>query len=348
MTTHVVREGYWLCPYCSGRNRGPVRDCTGCGAPRGDDVPFRYDESAAEVTDAARLSEARLGADWVCPSCDTANRGDSASCANCGGARADGKALPTGFRPEPAPAAPLPVTAPPAGRRRLRNVLLAAALVGGGGFFAMRGRETTLEVTGRSWERTVEIEAIRTVRESGWEGELPAGARPVSRTRAIHHHDTVVVGSRSVTREVEERVQAGTRRVKTGTRDLGNGYFEDVYEDEPVYETRTKRVTEEEPVTEQRPVWRTKVTFDIDRWTPLRTERAAGDGATNPAGPDPRLAPGEREGKRSEACRLVLADRKGKSWTKEVPCADFPAWTPGRRATARVGPLGGPGELAAE
>jgi hypothetical protein len=48
--------------------------------------------------------------------------------------------------------------------------------------------------------------------------------------------------------------QVGTRRVKAGHRDLGNGFFEDVYSDEPI--------------CRERPVYRTRVAYDVQRWLP--------------------------------------------------------------------------------
>jgi hypothetical protein len=49
----------------------------------------------------------------------------------------------------------------------------------------------------------------------------------------------------------------GAEQVKAGRRDLGNGFFEDVYRDEPIYR--------------ERPVYRTRVSYDVQRWVPDRS-----------------------------------------------------------------------------
>jgi hypothetical protein len=132
--------------------------------------------------------------------------------------------------------------------RRFRPVaavvlLLVVALVVAAAHFGLRRSEETVTVAGFEWERKVAVEAWRTVRERAWEGSVPSQARVVSRRQEVHH---------------TERDQVGTRRVKAGTRDLGNGFFEDVYRDEPVYR--------------ERPVYRTRVTYELPeaRWATLQ------------------------------------------------------------------------------
>jgi hypothetical protein len=83
----------------------------------------------------------------------------------------------------------------------------------------------------------------------------------------------------------------GTRRVKVGTRDLGNGYFEDVYENQPVYR--------------EQPVYQVKVRYEIDRWVEARTEVARGSDHS-PAWPRLSLSARQREAKRSESYVVLL------------------------------------------
>ncbi len=307
----AVREGKWRCPYCSGVNRGSALACGGCGATRDKDVTFFLEEDAEEVTDEGRLARARAGADWLCNFCGDSNTPDRDHCRNCGAEK--GTAPSRAVREVPL-ASPLP---PPSARteaarpspRRFHpvvaGVLLAlVALVVLAAYLGLRRTEETLTVAGFEWERHVAVESWRTVREQAWEGSVPAGARVVSRRPEVHHTD-------------HERV--GTRRVKSGHRDLGNGFFEDVYRDEPIYRDR--------------PVYRTRVTYDVERWMPDRTVRASGqDHAAR--WPDPALRTGEREASRGEKLVVVLSGRK--TYRMELPEARWAALQPGQSLSAMI------------
>jgi hypothetical protein len=262
--------------------------CSGCGATRDADVRFFLEDDAPEVVDEAMLARARAGADWLCRFCGSSSPPTQARCRSCGAERGDAASRPVGLvMPQPAPAAAAAAPAAPLASRpsRLGRVLVLALLLVLGlcavaGYFAFRKTEETLTVAGFEWERSVAVEAYRTVREQAWEGELPGAARVVSRKREVHHH---------------EREQVGTHRVKVGTRDLGNGFFEDVYEERPEYR--------------ERPVYRTRLTFDVEKWVPDRTLQAKGSDHS-PAWPEVVLARGEREGRRQESYVALLQGRK--------------------------------------
>ena len=285
--------------------------CAGCGATRDKDVAFFLDEDAEEVTDEARLARARAGADWLCRFCGDSNTPDRDHCRNCGAEK--GTAPSRAVReiplesPMPPPAAR--AASSPAPRRRfppvVAGVLLAlAALVVLAAYLGLRRSDETLTVAGFEWERHVAVEAWRTVREQAWEGSVPSGARIVSRRQEVHHTE-------------HERV--GTRRVKSGHRDLGNGFFEDVYRDEPVYRDR--------------PVYRPRLTYDVERWIPDRTVRASGQDHA-PRWPDPGLRSGEREASRGEKLVVVLSGKK--TYRMELPEARWAALQPGQSLSAVI------------
>jgi hypothetical protein len=218
--------------------------------------------------------------------------------------------------PPVAPLAAVPPETPPAGHPRLKRGCQIGCL----GLVALvflfwligRPRERVLTVAGHRWERTVGVEELRTVTEEGWEGELPAGARSLSSRRELHHQNRIQIGTETRTRTVSERVQTGTERVKVGTRDLGNGYFEDVYEDRPVYEDRDHEETYQEPVYREDPVYRMKHRYEVDKWMPAREAKAGGTDLS-PVWPDTRLAPKQREGRRTEVYEVLFDDREGDS-----------------------------------
>jgi hypothetical protein len=133
---------------------------------------------------------------------------------------------------------------------------------------------------------------------------VPSGARVVSRSREVHH---------------SEREQTGTERVKVGTRDLGNGFFEDVYEDRPVYS--------------ERPVYRERITYEVERWVSERTERAEGRDRS-PRWPAPRLRANEREAGRRERYYVVLQGED--TYRMDLPQSRWSSLVQGQSLTAVV------------
>jgi hypothetical protein len=102
-----------------------------------------------------------------------------------------------------------------------------------------------------------------------------------------------------------------------GTRDLGNGYFEDVYEDRPVYDEVESTETYQEPVYRQVPVYRMRYSFTIDEWQTLREEKSTGEDLA-PYWPDTDLADGEREGERRESYTVIFRAPDGETFEQEV------------------------------
>lgn len=342
----AIREGAWDCPHCGRkRNRGPEKYCGGCGAPRGEDVPFYLPEDARVVADEAELQRAKAGPDWTCNFCEADNPSTNAFCSSCGASKDGAPARPvvehrTDAAPAPPPQ-PLQAAPPPPGKQR---VLTRGCGIGCLGlvllvlFFGWLGRprEKTLTVAGFGWERAVEVEEMRTVQEEGWQDALPAGARSLSSSREIRRYNKVQIGTETKTRTVTERVQTGTERVKVGERDLGNGYFEDIYEDRPVYEEQSREETYEEPVYREDPVYGVKVRYEVDKWVKVRDAKLAGDDRS-PRWPEPELRVNERMGKRAESYVVRLVGPDGKSYTYKPPNeTDWRSFEPGREYKAMV------------
>jgi hypothetical protein len=355
----AIREGAWDCPSCGRkRNRGPAKFCGGCGAPRGADVKFYLPDDAPVVTAADELARAQAGPDWTCAYCQGDNPADAGFCSGCGATK-DGKPRPVissrDAPPPPLPPLPpLPLTSPaaqspaPAGRG---GKVAKGCGIGCLGLLALiavfwflgRPKEAELTVAGFRWERAVRIEAMKTVEEEAWEGAVPSGARVLSTRKELHHTDKIQVGSQRKTRSVSEQVQTGTERVKVGTRDLGNGYFEDEYEDRPVYQSRSHEESYDEPVYREQPVYADKVRYEIDKWVPAREEKLS-RGDRSPAWPElpaGALGPAERAGPRREVYEVIFRGKDGVTHVWKAP--GEAAWRrlePGRSYRVKLWPDG--------
>lgn len=316
----AVYEGAWDCPSCgTERNRGPHKHCPACGAGRGADVEIYLPKDAREVQDEAELSRAQAGPDWTCAYCQVDNLATAQFCVNCGAGQdgsAPRKVTETLFE-QPATAPPPAPGCKPNTKKLLLGcvgfpILMFLLLL----WMAMPTR-ADLTVLGHSWQRIIQTEEYKNVSESDWEGSVPSGATKVRESRELHHTDKIQTGTTTKTRTVSERVQVGTERVKTGTRNKGNGYFEDVYENRPKYENKTRTETYQEPVYRDEPVYRTKVYYTIWKWTAGNDVNAQGEGL-NAAWPTFRPDDKHREKARVQRYLIKLADKKQKNYTYET------------------------------
>ncbi|HEX2077171.1 MAG TPA: Ran-binding zinc finger domain-containing protein [Longimicrobium sp.] len=361
----------WVCEHCGASNRATVTDCAGCGAPRGSSPTQRVvdyknaDVPRGEATPAPRPQPAAAPAPAPPP-----------------------KPQPLAARPAQKAAAPKkkkaakkpsgPPRKPLTPRETLRACgcvsLMAIVLV----FLVVSAVRAVLNrlpvggedlrtavVEAKHWERSAIVEQRRLVDGEGW--QLPDSAQVVRRERRFHHNDSEVIGYRTVsrqvprtervqdgtvtrTREVDERVQVGTREYVCGQRDLGNGYFEDIECEEPVYETRTRTetyeepryrevthyetVTERVPITRPVPIYQTYYTWRVPQWNPVDTVRLQGD-ATHPAWPaDTLLRRGQRWGPRQDRYTLTLR-QAGQRRTIPISLLQWPLYRPGQRLAVR-------------
>jgi hypothetical protein len=313
----AIREGKWKCSYCGGVSLGRDVKCTQCGQPRGKDVKFFLDEGAAEVTDQNLMSQAKSGADWTCAFCSTNNRGNETRCRQCGAERGTSPSLQEKIVSQTPPSPGGEPQQTPAPRRRLSPLatvglvvgLVAVAVVMYFLFFSTT--EKTGVVQRGEWQRTIVVEEYMWVTHTDWQDKMPAGAT-VLRTWQEKYGT--------------EKIQTGTERRKTGTKDMGNGYFEDVYEDVPVYT--------------ERDVYKNKVEYRIQEWVETRSPTVRGDLSASPSWPVVTLASGEREKRREESAAVYfLVDDK--QYRSSVPVDQLGTYAAGARYKLAVTPLGG-------
>jgi hypothetical protein len=326
----AIHEGKWKCTYCGGVNLGRDVKCAQCGQPRGKDVKFFMDADSAEVADQNLLNLAASGADWTCSFCSTNNRGKETRCRQCGAERGASRSLQEKLVTEQgstplgaaAPSPAMPAAA--AGRARARPLLwggIAAGVVALGAlayflFFATSEKTAVLERG--TWTRSVPVEEYRWVEHTDWQDSVPPRA---------------VILQQWQDKYGTEQVQVGTERRKTGQVDKGNGFFEDVYEDVPVYESRD--------------VYKTRTRYRIQEWVETRRLKSEGDLSTPPAWPAVSLGAMEREGTRAESATLYLK-LGDKTYQYAVPVSSLGAYRAGGRYKIWITTLGAVKKIEAE
>ena len=331
--------GYWDCPVCGTKEiRGDVANCPACGRARGD-VQFyvkdyqegqslREEElSQFEQLDDEKAQSFSKNPDWYCSFCNSLNSDNAKFCNNCGASREDSESnyfqmLQKKKEREAAEAAAQPqVSAPQAKRRSPMTVFLVILLAIVAFFVWMNGNKTSgdLTVTSLAWQRNIQIEENREYSESGW--ALPQGAELTSQQQEIHHYDNVLSHYQDV--EVQRSRQVFDHYDTYYTyEDRGNGTFEQIQHQDPVYRTEYYTETESQPVYVPVPRYATKYYYKIWRWTPTRVATASGEDH-NAAWPDTALGENEREGDRAEAYGFTVQDKDGKSSTYRIAESDW-------------------------
>jgi Zn-finger in Ran binding protein and others len=336
----AIREGAWDCPSCDLKGiPGSRKYCGACGTPRGSEVEFYLPEGAREVTAEEEKRRAKAGPDWKCPYCGGDNPSFNSHCSGCGssqdGAEKRATKVTLDKLPEP-PKAPA-AKGPNWMSRIFTGCILLVLLFVAGCWMLTRTSIETMQVQTMSWQRSIDVETLGMVTEEGWQGrgEVPSNAHVLSRQRQVREHRRIQTGTVSKTRTVTERVQTGTQQVKVGTKDMGNGYFEDVYEDQPVYEDKQRQESYDEPVYREEPVYDTRVRYEVEKWHKESVATSRGDDNA-PQWPNVEQGPRKRPGARSESYEITLSG-DGESYTYEPETeAEFVTYSPGQTVQASV------------
>ncbi len=326
----AIKEGTWDCPSCGTRVRGPLKQCSQCGAPRPAGVRFnRPGANAPVVTDPDKISEAKAGPDWYCGACGSANSALRGNCKQCGagkGASRSHSQSDSRLRPAESGAR---ITYAPEERDGVSPIhrsysslptetslhipglayfIGAAILVVIFAALIFRTTDIEMAVSGFSWHRSISIEEYRTVSEEDW--SVPAGGRLVNSYTAISGYNQILDHYETKTRTVSEQVADGTETYVCGERDLGNGYYEDIECSRTTYRTENRTETYREPVYRQEPVYDTKYTYQIDKWVGAGSVPASGNDH-NARWPEVSLGGNRREGGRSESYTIHLSANDG-------------------------------------
>ncbi len=331
-------EMLWDCKFCGSKKLlGKThRHCPNCGAPQ--DHTSRY--YPADNEKVAVEDHRFVGADLRCGSCGEANSAAAKHCGNCGGplegaqsvtlrgdqVQAEGAAASSeiarlGTLSKGSSQAQGTGKSGPGSGRRIGCIVasvLVLVLLGLSLFFFWK-KPTTLEVTGHRWTRTIEVERFQTVQERAWCNELPPGARVLSREKQERSRKQVADGEECSLRK----------------KDRGDGTFTEVRECKPKYR--------EEPVYDEH------CRFEIERWSPARTEKATGNSVTQtPVWPDARPQPEgqclgcERLGKREAKYTVLLRDQgTGDAAECDLEEAAWRGYSPGQNVKGEIRRIGG-------
>lgn len=338
----AIRVGRWDCKVCGHKgNLGPETRCISCASPRPPEVKFYLATDAEIVQDEERIQEAKAGVDWICGHCEAQNKATDTVCYSCANPRDDlskdvdlesrvyhGDTVPNmGERPEDQAGEryrrehrAIEERQKPNRAKGCLSIALVLFIIGVAGIFLLRSfpKDITVEVRGFEWKRTIQFEHFEPVVHESW--EVPQKAFDVNSFRAVHHYDKVFRGYETRTRTVQ--VKVGEQQYVCGQRDMGNGYFEDVYCSRPIYEDRQERY--EVKVYDDVPVHATKYRYKLMEWTRqkqnLRTASAKTHKAKWPDSPKGAQSQPDkwREGPKQESYFIAVREDDGDTHTHEV------------------------------
>lgn len=360
-----IIEGYWDCPQCGSKKiRGRYRYCNSCGRPRGKGIKFYMLETDEYVEDDSKISREP---DWYCSFCQSLNPAIKTVCESCGSSQEESdknyfhlleeeeqrkeeeKKIETQFQQERTnrhqERANRVIAREEESRNRFQSklatsflakvaLLLPFLLLIGFLIHLAIPKESTLYVNGKSWERSVEVQEYKTVQENDW--YVPDGGRVTHTRDEIHHYDKVLDHYETITEQKSERYVSGYETVVTGHRDLGNGYFEEITSQQPVYDTRYWTETKQEPVYRKEPVYQTKYYYDIERWVHKSWETTSGE-SDAPYWATLNLKPDiEKEGRRTEKYIISTENKKQKEKSYEISLNDWERINKGDVLTLKI------------
>lgn len=361
----AVREGRWDCIYCEARAvKGRHLLCPHCNRTRPAGIKFYLPENEEEIKEEFLIERANTGPDWICPFCESSNPNNAEVCQRCmaplgeevteqsitrygldevareGDLAAQEKAAYGDENEEELEREASPAPA----KRNSRQMLIVGAILvallcicGSLAYFMFRTNETTAVVTDVRWSRSVEVEVYETVMDEGW--SLPAGGRIIEQREEIRTYEQVQVDTELVDREVAEQVQVGETEYVCGQEDLGNGFFQDIYCSDPIYETQYRTETIEEPVYEEQPVYDTYYVYEVDIWNPLRSESVSGD-SLELFWPQTNLGNAEREGSRAERYATTFRSNDNQTYELELSEAEWLLYDVGDEVTLEINGFG--------
>ena len=345
-------EGLWDCNYCGTKgNRGSIRECPNCGRSRDEDVKFYMPGNITYVSEEKEKTINR-NPDWICPYCNSLNSDSLNICPSCGAARTsevhdyfsikEEQSHPNNFsntvdnqnteedndsiyeqkiameKKNTEKLKLVPSFIKKHWKAMLSIPVIIAIIIGMAYLFIPKNEEIVIKEFG--WERSIEIEKFQTVFENGW--SLPDGARLQYTSTEISHYESVLDHYETKTRQVEKERISHYESYVSGYKDLGNGYFEEIIDQRPVYETYYETEEYQEAVYRDEPVYRTKYYYEIDKWL---YERSIDTNGLNqePYWAETVLKENERISKKSQKYYITGINSKDEEQTISL---DYDVW----------------------
>lgn len=316
-------EALWDCKYCGAKGIGGLtKHCPNCGHPQDKGIIF-YKGEKKNYLDEDTAAQYGQGADWTCSYCGSLNRVNHKFCTNCGAPKEETsgdyfenekKIKEKEQKKEQERMQhqqPAPKPAKNSGGVMKKFFPLLLIILAAGLLFSIfsKPKNANVQIADKSWERSVEVEAMQTVQQSDW--NVPDGGRVYDQRREIHHYQQVVDHYEERSREVAVRVYDGEDYYTVDVNN-GDGTFTEETRSRPRYRTEYQTEYYDAPVYRDEPVYQTKYYYDLDIWPVARTETTSGKD-DEPYWPELSLRENEREGASHEVYSIEVEELQKKN-----------------------------------
>lgn len=319
----INRNPDWLCQYCDSFNSDSDRVCSACGATRTSEN-LNYHEVKAERERKQREAKLAEGTGVTQESYNSNTLNDNWA------ERPDG-IYGQSYDSDKNSAMEKFKTAIGNAARAVGDffseywkhiaIIVAVLALVAGLVYIFIPKKDQVTITSFSWERSISIERYQTVNESDW--SLPSGGRLHETRQEIYTYEQVLDHYETRSRQVAKERLVGYEDYVSGYRDLGDGYFEEIVSQRPVYETYYETEYYEEPIYRSEPVYRTKYYYEIDKWLYDRTLTSSGYGK-EPYWEDTSALPDdERVSDKTEKYYINGINKKGKTTQISIPYGDW-------------------------
>ena len=306
----INRNPDWLCSYCDAFNSDDVQICPTCGASR-EDSERNYFEHRAIVDD-RKSKELRVS--------DNNSEINDTKAVAYDHEKSDNKIYNRSMEADQQ-----------ISKTRKRNInwknifrgaaiSLAAVAIIALLICLFTPKVQNVTIQDFSWERQIDVEEYVTVDRSDW--TLPAGARLKYSQQEIRSYEQVIDHYETKTREYTEQVLDHYETYVSGYKDLGNGYFEEIESERPVYRTETRTEEYQEAVYRDEPIYATKYYYEIDVWQHAFYETTSGNDK-DPYWKELNLGEKQREGKRQESYYISVVNDEGEINKYEFEFSDW-------------------------
>lgn len=366
-------EGFWDCNSCGKTGiRGSIKACPDCGKPRDKDTKFYLDPTKSRYVPKNKSAQINRNPDWVCEYCNGLNSDNDTYCSSCGSPRTsenlnyfehhakqesntrtyqqEANRVSSGVKAENESVSQAQSYTSNdtyeeyhstlnhtsnvfSNITRIALITLIPILLIAGLIYLFIPKEQELTIQSFSWKRNIEIERFQTVNESGW--SVPSGGRVLYSNWEFYAYQDVLDHYETRTREVAKERLVGYEEYVTGYRDLGNGYFEEITSEIPVYETYYETEYYEEPVYRSEPIYQIKYYYEIDKWLYERSVNTYGNDK-NPYWGEANLYSNERISNKLERYTVLGVDKKEKTHEFDLSYDDWNSLNIGQTAKFEV------------